>query len=367
MSLTFSQPPNFINLQDAGKNIKYWKKRAHYKQVYNFTSSFRGYVHEIDPTLSPYDLLGTPDKVSHELLVCLTKKVAEIALKYDLVKTKQCEIDIKTDLWMSKEAQNIMSKANYLDPSIKKPIMELANAIKFIFLQADCKAELNELEDTCKLKLFWNNANIFNQKYEIVCPWKNQFEHLNDLRKSNELVDGTLEVEGHSIPIHRCILAAKSPVFRAIFTNSMKESVEKKTGLSDEKLSTINLFLDYVYRGFVILDDMNLNDILALTRFAHQYQIDDLFDGCNKLLHEQVIIPENIIDVYLFSEEIDSKRLMSSCRLYCANNREICDQAMDVSAITNVDQLTKISHVAKKLDLKGLMKSIEEELLKRAS
>lgn len=365
MSIIFSEKPNFINLYDVDlKTLEYFEKD---KLLYKLKMCFRAFVPNGNGDINDHYISSNAavigDEACSQFLKYLTKKVAEIALKCELSNVHECEIDIKKDLWMSTEAQKVLIQFNCLNmqqPNTKKPIIErLTNVIKLTFLTVGCKGEQIELEDTYKLRLSWNKGNIFKPKYKLASPYKNQFESLNDMRKNNEFVDCIIEVEGQSIPVHRCILAAKSSVFKAMLTLPVKESIEKKIRFPNEKLNIINLFLDYIYQGFVIIDDMKLDDILALTRLAHQYEINDLFNACRSLLYEQLISAENIIEVYLLAQELDSKPLMTICELYATR---IPDLTIDVSAITDFDHLTKIYQVAQKLELKGYMASIEKEI-----
>ena len=53
-------------------------------------------------------------------------------------------------------------------------------------------------------------------------------EDLSRLLVDNHLSDVILRVGDRKFPVHRAILAARSPVFRAMFTSNMKESVAEE-------------------------------------------------------------------------------------------------------------------------------------------
>lgn len=51
---------------------------------------------------------------------------------------------------------------------------------------------------------------------------------LNDLRKAGQLCDAIIIVDGQEFPVHKAIMASCSSFFRALFTNSMRETRQKE-------------------------------------------------------------------------------------------------------------------------------------------
>ncbi|OEL37209.1 hypothetical protein BAE44_0001772 [Dichanthelium oligosanthes] len=62
-----------------------------------------------------------------------------------------------------------------------------------------------------------------------MAPPSNLHEHLGDLLVAKEGADVTFQVAGETFSAHKCILAARSPVFKAELFSAMKES----TGTED--------------------------------------------------------------------------------------------------------------------------------------
>lgn len=57
------------------------------------------------------------------------------------------------------------------------------------------------------------------------------FEVLRELREKGTLCDAVIEVGSNHYPVHRAVLAAISPYFKALFTNGMLESNLSKVAL----------------------------------------------------------------------------------------------------------------------------------------
>jgi hypothetical protein len=57
----------------------------------------------------------------------------------------------------------------------------------------------------------------------VVVPASDMYLHFTGLLKSAEGTDVMFEVSGETIPVHRCVLSARSPVFRAQLFGPMKE------------------------------------------------------------------------------------------------------------------------------------------------
>jgi len=51
---------------------------------------------------------------------------------------------------------------------------------------------------------------------------------LNDLRKNGQLCDAVIRVEDGHFTVHRAIMSACSPYFRALFTNGMHETDKRE-------------------------------------------------------------------------------------------------------------------------------------------
>lgn len=70
--------------------------------------------------------------------------------------------------------------------------------------------------------------------------------------------DVVLCVGGHQFKAHKIILAARSPVFSAMFNHETKELLESRVDIHDINLEVFNDFLKYIYTGDINLSEADI-------------------------------------------------------------------------------------------------------------
>jgi speckle-type POZ protein len=118
---------------------------------------------------------------------------------------------------------------------------------------------------------------------------------------SKDFSDVTLvSSDGKEIPVHRCILAARSSVFKTM--------VEKKSGVivvDDIDGETMREMLRFIYTGTV----ENFETIaLKLIYAAEKYDLPDLKSMCDTKLTKQ-ISQENVLEYLKLAEKSDLNEL----------------------------------------------------------
>lgn len=108
---------------------------------------------------------------------------------------------------------------------------------------------------------------------------------LETLFLSSEFSDVTLHIEGKNYPAHKNILAARSPVFKAMLTNDMKEKQTNHIEIKDMSKQVFTEMIRYIYTG----QPQNLNTLSAeLLAAADKYDLQDLKTMCEKDLYEKL-------------------------------------------------------------------------------
>lgn len=141
--------------------------------------------------------------------------------------------------------------------------------------------------------------------------YKIPIQNFNLLRLNRMLLDVSFIVENKIIPAHRVVLAAASPVFRAMFTNwHGKQNITINNYSNDSFLR----FIDYIYGIPLPLEytDDNIISILDVLRLLKYYQVLDM-DALTRLIEHlyyhyfmyivvrKRIVPIEILNRYIYT------------------------------------------------------------------
>ncbi|RZC38384.1 kelch-like protein 10 [Asbolus verrucosus] len=108
-----------------------------------------------------------------------------------------------------------------------------------------------------------------------------------ELHLKNQLCDGIVHCDdGTEFKIHRAILAAASPYFRALFTNSINRGQPEVHEANVSVPSEIfTLLLDFAYTGEILINSSNVENLL---KFADRYEILGVVQLCCSYLLEEM-------------------------------------------------------------------------------
>jgi len=99
---------------------------------------------------------------------------------------------------------------------------------------------------------------------------------LNELRKSGQLTDAVVVAEHHSFPIHRAILSACSPYFRALFTNDLFSTDRKRVVIPGVTAEAMKAIIDFAYTRKV---DVRPDNVEVLLPAADQFHVNGMVKG----------------------------------------------------------------------------------------
>lgn len=121
---------------------------------------------------------------------------------------------------------------------------------------------------------------------------------LQTLRRNSKLCDVTLCVDGREFPCHRCVLAAFSSYFEAMFSGNMVESQQNKVTINGIESSILEKLLDYAYTSEITINRQNVQNLLAASNLLEIMQVKE---ACCHYL-EQNMDETNVVGIHCFAE-----------------------------------------------------------------
>ncbi|GFY57133.1 TD and POZ domain-containing protein 3 [Trichonephila inaurata madagascariensis] len=147
-------------------------------------------------------------------------------------------------------------------------------------------------------------------------------ENLESLYKENFLCDTKLMTKTKSFLAHKCILSARSPVFKAMFNNDMRERSSECVNIEDLDEDTVQRMLLYLYTA--TLPDLQWDSACNLYTASDKYEILSLKNECSSFLKDN-LSPDNVCNLLILADMHQDKDLKSSAEEFILNRKEIFD------------------------------------------
>lgn len=158
-----------------------------------------------------------------------------------------------------------------------------------------------------------------------ICPDK-MSEDFGSLLETGQFSDITVTCEGVEISAHKVILAARSPVFNAMFNHNMRESETKALNIEDLDMDTVKDMLRYIYAGKI--ENLNTRSP-RLLEAADKYQLSELKEICEEMLCSSLTV-ETCLECLVLAD------MHNAADLKAASVRFIVEHSIDF-----VDQIDK--------------------------
>ncbi|GFT60581.1 TD and POZ domain-containing protein 3 [Nephila pilipes] len=188
-----------------------------------------------------------------------------------------------------------------------------------VFEKAGASAlkSLDNIDNTKKLSALKNLSEDFMQLFDEV---------------SSPFTDVVLKCGSLSIPVHKCILSARSPVFYAMFKNTMREDREKTVDIVDIDISVLRIMLVYIYTGKTGgITVSNVHDLLSA---ADKYQLTGMKKMCSEYMKHNTEV-QNILNILMigYLHDQDLKEFAMNF---------ICNKIQDFSVLENTKQWKRL-------------------------
>ena len=182
---------------------------------------------------------------------------------------------------------------------------------------------INNNSNTLNSNKFNNSEQQQNSCFDKIsaCTGNNLNGNIN-----NNSGSGVPEPEVTVFNAHKCILAARSPVFKAMFNYRLKENLTNRVVIEDCRPEVVKAMLKYIYTAS-LPDDINS---IAIDLFiaAEKYYIESLKLKVREHLVENLCC-ENVIQTYILSELYDDSMLRKQSLKYITENIDEVTQNSD--------------------------------------
>ncbi|KZC09505.1 Kelch-like protein 10 [Dufourea novaeangliae] len=156
----------------------------------------------------------------------------------------------------------------------------------------------------------------------------------SELRANQQLCDGAIRcARDHVFPVHRAILSAVSPYFKALFTNSLKGGKTETTEVAIDSVpgKIFSLILDYAYTGTCNVNADNVEQLLPL---ADQFEVLGVVQLCCQFLLQE-LRPENCLGVFKFARHYFCRDLEERGRKYIRHHfKRILQESQEFKEVT---------------------------------
>ncbi|XP_040282209.1 kelch repeat and BTB domain-containing protein 3 [Bufo bufo] len=159
---------------------------------------------------------------------------------------------------------------------------------------------------------------------------------LQNFREQNIFFDFNIIVNAESIPCHRCVLAASSDFFRAMFEVNMKERDGGSVTISNLSTKAVKAFLDYAYTGKAEITEENVDMLFQMSSFL---QVSLLAKACSDFLIKNIDI-SNCLQLLSLSDSYGSTRLFECALQFALRHFSLLTQSTDFLML-NVGVLEK--------------------------
>ena len=152
-----------------------------------------------------------------------------------------------------------------------------------------------------------NNCNLTPSLHKSYQKLSENFEQFF---LSKEMSDVQVKCGDQTFDAHQLILSARSPVFKRMFDNEMKEKRNRLVDIQGFDPIVVQEMLKFIYTGKCSVSDKDADPELAseLLKAAHRYQLHTLVEMCGDVL-PSTLTPENALELLELSDLYEAQGL----------------------------------------------------------
>ncbi|KAM6163186.1 speckle-type POZ protein-like [Rhynchocyon petersi] len=161
----------------------------------------------------------------------------------------------------------------------------------------------------CEVSVVQDSVNISGQNTRkmVKVPECRLADDLGGLWENSRFTDCSLCVAGQEFRAHKAILAARSPVFRAMFEHEVEESKKNQVLINDVDPEVFKEVMCFIYTGKAPNVDKMAGNLLAA---AERYALERLKVMCEDALCSNLSV-ENAADILILADLHSAHQLKS--------------------------------------------------------
>lgn len=227
-------------------------------------------------------------------------------------------------------------------------IMESQRAYRFIagkdwgfkkFVKRDLLLDENsgllpddKLTIYCEVNVVTENKEYSGQvsPFQSRVPSCRLADDLEDIFKNQEFSDVTIYASGREFKAHKAILAARSPMFRGMFSHDMKETKYNRVEVEDVEPDVLEEMLRFVYTGKTCLEgrlqlkdpkeqEREQNLAIGLLQAANKYQLDRLKLICEEALYK-TLSADSVAEILSLADLYSANQLKNQAIEYISTH-----------------------------------------------
>merc|ERR1712142_826447 len=174
----------------------------------------------------------------------------------------------------------------------------------------------DQLIVSCQILVVMETQNRMGVVNKLKIPDCTIGEDLSSLLDSSRLSDVTVNVKGKDFHLHQNILAARSPVFRAMFDHDMLESCQRHVDIPDISIDVMKDLVRFIYTGVAPNLETLSPELLAA---ADKYGLTRLKLQCESHLSTN-LSATNVCELLVVADLHDSAFLRKEALQFLVNN-----------------------------------------------
>ncbi|XP_013394154.1 protein roadkill [Lingula anatina] len=231
------------------------------------------------------------------LLVSCNKSEVRAKFKFSILNAKREETK-------AMESQRAYRFVQGKDWGFKKFIRR-----DFLMDEANGLLPEDKLTIFCEVSVVGDTINVSGQSNcsPVKVPECKLSEDLGSLFERSAFSDVMLNVGGREFQAHKAILAARSPVFNAMFEHDMEERKLNRVEITDVEHEVMREILRFIYTGKTSNLEKMADDLLAA---ADKYALERLKVMCEEALCTNLVV-ENACEVLVLADLHSAEQLKS--------------------------------------------------------